>query len=126
MNRVLIIAVAALALLASSKKLAAHDERLHKGNALTGEIVAVAADGLQLKTKTETVKVKFSSKTKFELDKKMVDKGQVRQGDRIGVIGSKLPTGEVMANEVILGLPAPRPAGETKTGSGAKEKSEQK
>jgi len=27
-----------------------------------------------------TVKVKFSSKTKFELDKKAVDKSQVRQG----------------------------------------------
>ena len=30
----------------------AHDERLHKGNAVTGEIVAVTADGLELKTKT--------------------------------------------------------------------------
>ena|SRR6267378_3362916 len=99
MNRILMIAVAALGLLASSTKLTAHDERLHKGNALTGEIVAVTADGLQLKTKTETVKVKFSSKTKFELDKKMVDKSQVRQGDRIGVIGSKLPTGEWMAKK---------------------------
>jgi hypothetical protein len=53
------------------------------------------------------VKVKFSSKTKIELDKK-VDKISVRQGDRAGVIGSKLPTGELMANEVILGVPAPK------------------
>ena len=51
--------------------------------------------------------MKFSSKTKFELDKKAVDKNQVRQGDHAGVIGNKLPTGEVMANEVLLGLPAP-------------------
>ncbi len=42
--------------------LMAHDERLHKGNALTGEIVSVSADGLQLKTKTDTINVKFSSK----------------------------------------------------------------
>jgi len=113
----------ALALLASSN-LAAHDERLHKGNAVTGEIVGVTGDGLQLKTKTETVKVKFSSKTKFELDKQMVDKSQVRQGDRAGVIGSKLPTGEVMANEVLLRLPAPKPATGAKADPGGKKTTE--
>ncbi len=105
MFRLLASCFAAATLLASLSL--AHDERLHKGNALTGEIVAVTADGLQLKTKTDTVTVKFSSKTKFELDKKAVDKSHVRQGDRVGVIGNKLPTGEVMANEVVLGLPAP-------------------
>jgi hypothetical protein len=53
------ICFAAATLLASLS--VAHDERLHKGNALTGEIVAVTADGLQLKTKTDTVQVKFSA-----------------------------------------------------------------
>jgi hypothetical protein len=105
MFRLLMTCFAAVMLLASLSF--AHDERPHKDNALTGEIVAVTADGLQLKTKTDTVTAKFSSKTKFELDKKAVENGQVRQGDRAGVIGNKLPTGEVMANEVILGLPAP-------------------
>jgi hypothetical protein len=100
----------------------AHDERLHKANALTGEIVSVTADGLQLKTKTDTVKVKFSSKTKFELDKKAVDKSQVRQGDHAGVIGSKLPTDEVMANEVLLGLPAPG----ARAGAGTKKAADPK
>ena len=87
------ITLAATTLLATSI-LVAHDERLHKGNALTGEVVSVSADGLQLKTKTDTVKVKFSSKTKFEHDKKTVDKSYVKTGDRAGVIGSKLPSGE--------------------------------
>jgi hypothetical protein len=105
MFRLLMTCFAVAMLLASLSF--AHDERLHKDNALTGEIVSVTADGLQLKTKMDTVTVRFSSKTKFELDKKAVDKSQVRQGDRAGVIGNKLPTGEVMANEVILGLPAP-------------------
>jgi hypothetical protein len=105
MFRLLMTCFAAATLLVSLSF--AHDERLHKANALTGEIVSVTADGLQLKTKTDTVTVKFSSKTKFELDTKAVDKSQVRQGDRAGVIGNKLPTGAVMANEVILGLPAP-------------------
>src|SRR5687767_6002029 len=109
MKRILMQAVAALAFLASSTVASAHDERLHGKNALTGEIVATTADGFQLKTKADTVTIKFSSKTKFEHDKKAVDKSHVRKGDRAGVIGSKLPTGEVMANEVILGLPAPSP-----------------
>jgi hypothetical protein len=44
------------------------------------------------------VKVKFSSKTKFEHNKKAVDKSHVKVGDRAGVVGNKLPTGEWMAN----------------------------
>jgi hypothetical protein len=110
MNRVRSTVCVAIALLASSTVASAHDERLHGKNAMTGEIVQAGADGLQLKTKTDTVTVKFSSKTRFEHDKKEVDKTHVRKGDRAGVIGSKLPTGEVMANQVILGLPAPQPA----------------
>ena len=110
MNRILSTALATLALLATSTVASAHDERLHGANALTGEIVSTTADGLQLKTKADTVTVKFSSKTKFEHDKKEVDKTHVKKGDRAGVIGSKLPTGEVMANQVILGLEAPKAA----------------
>jgi hypothetical protein len=88
----------------------AHDEGLHGANAVTGQVVSANADGMELKTRSDTVKVKFSSKTKFEHDKKAVDKSHVKVGDRAGVVGNKLPTGEWMANEVILGLPAPNPA----------------
>lgn len=109
MNRLLIHTFAALALLVSSTVAFAHDSRLHGPNALTGEVVSANSDGLQLKTKTDTVTVKFSSKTKFEHDKKDVDKSHVKIGDRAGIVGSKLPTGEWMANQVILGLPAPTP-----------------
>ncbi len=115
MNRMLTTAVATLALLVSSTMLWGHDERLHGANAVTGQITAVSADGIDLKVRDNTVKVKFSSKTKFEHDKKAVDKSHVKVGDRAGVVGSKLPTGEWMANEVILGLPAPNPS--AKSGS---------
>ncbi len=37
-------------------------------------------------------------------------KSRVKVGDRASVLGNKLPTGEWVANEVILGLPAPNPA----------------
>jgi hypothetical protein len=110
MRRVLVTAVLTVALLMSAAQLWSHDERLHGANALTGQIVAVTADGLDLKVRTETIKVKFSSKTKFEHNKKTVDKGHVKVGDRAGVVGNKLPGGEWMANQVILGLPAPAAA----------------
>jgi len=110
MNRMLMTTFAALALLVSTTMLGGHDERLHGANAVTGQITAVNADGMDLKVRDNTVKVKFSSKTKFEHDKKAVDQSHVKVGDRAGVVGNKLPTGEWMANEVILGLPAPNPS----------------
>jgi hypothetical protein len=124
MKRMLMTGVVTVALLASLTVLSAHDERLHGANAVTGQIVAASADGMELKTRTDTVKVRFSSKTKFEHDKKAVDKNHVKVGDRAGVIGNKLPGGEWMANEVLLGLPAPNPAASGK--STEKKEAEQK
>lgn len=100
------LGLAALALLLGSLQLGAHDDKIHK--ATVGEVAAATADGLDLKTKDGTVKVRYSSKTTFELNGKPADKSGVKRGDRVGVIGSKLPTGELMAREVILGVPAPK------------------
>jgi hypothetical protein len=106
--------LATLALLTTATVVSGHDDRLHGPNAMTGEIVNASADGLHLKTKAATVTVKYSSKTKFEHDKKDVTKSHVKTGDRAGVIGSKQPNGDVIANLVILGLPAPKAASEAK------------
>jgi len=125
MNRIVTMAVTTLALLVSSTMLLGHDERLHGANAVTGQIVTASPDGMELKTRTDTVTVKFSSKTKFEHDKKLADKSHVKVGDRAGVVGNKLPTGEWMANEVILGLPAPNAAAAPKDG-GTKKAPEHK
>jgi hypothetical protein len=84
-----------------STALWAHDDKIHK--ATIGAVSTVAADGLELKTKTGVVKVKYSSRTRFERDKKPVDRSNVRKGEALGVIGNKLPTGELMAIEVLLG-----------------------
>ncbi|MBA3975023.1 MAG: hypothetical protein C0504_12505 [Candidatus Solibacter sp.] len=112
MKRRLTLAVAAAALLLGTAQLSAHDDKIHK--ATIGEVAAATADGLDLKTKTGIVKVKYSSKTKFELNEKHATKAGVRIGERVGVIGTKLPTGEIMANEVILGVPAPAAAAQKK------------
>lgn len=106
-RRLMVATVTATLLLLGSTQLMAHDDKIHK--ATVGEVAAATADGLDLKTKTGIVKVKYSSKTTFELNKKPAEKVAVKLGDRVGVIGSKLPTGELMANEVILGVPAPKP-----------------
>lgn len=91
-----------------------HDDKIHK--ATVGEVAAATADGLDLKTKDGIVKVKYSSRTTFELGKKAAEKSAVKLGDRVGVIGSKLPTGELMAKEVLLGVPAPKDSGAKKKG----------
>jgi hypothetical protein len=62
MNRMLITAAAALALLVCSTVLWGHDERLHGANAVTGQVVAANADGMELKTRTDTVKVSFPAR----------------------------------------------------------------
>jgi hypothetical protein len=115
MNRMLMTAVCALAVLTSSAMLWGHDERLHGANALTGQITAVNANWIDLKVRTGTVKVRFSSRTKFERDKKAADRSHLKVGDHAGVVGNKLPNGDWMANEVILGLPAPNPGGSGKS-----------
>jgi hypothetical protein len=102
-----------------SLPLAAHDDKIHK--ATVGLVAAATKDGLDLNTKTGMVKVKYSSKTTFELDNKPAERKNVRVGDRVGVLGSKLPSGDLMANEVILGVPEQKPAKAT-----AEKKSEHK
>ena len=104
--------MAAAALLLGSIQLSAHDDKIHR--ATVGEVTAANGGGLSLKTKDGIVKVKYSSRTTFELEKKPAEKAAVKTGDRVGVIGSKLPTGELMANEVILGAPAPKSVGAKK------------
>ena len=106
-RRLMVASATATLLLLGCMQLMAHDDKIHK--ATVGEVTAATADGLDLKTKDAVVKVKYSSKTTFELKEKPAAKADVKVGDRVGVIGSKLPTGELMANEVILGVPAAKP-----------------
>jgi hypothetical protein len=112
MTRRLALGAVAMGLLIGSVQMVAHDDKIHR--ATVGEVAAATATGLDLKTKDGVVKVKYSSKTTFELNKKPADKSGVKVGDRIGVIGSKLPTGELVAREVLLGLPTPKAPTEKK------------
>jgi len=93
MNRLFGTMILALTLLAPTSTWA-HDPKLHKGNVVTGEVASVANDSFELKTKTGVTKVTFSGKTKFEHGKETVEKSHLQKGDRVGVIGTKLPTGD--------------------------------
>jgi hypothetical protein len=82
----------------------AHDARLHQANATTGEVTSVASDNFDLKTEKGNVKVTFSSKTSFEHGGAKLDKSHLMKGDQVGVIGTKLPSGEIVAKEILLGV----------------------
>ena len=101
MNRILITIIAAVALTSSS--LVAHDASKHKGKPVQGEVVSSASDRFELKTEAGVVPVTFSSKTKFEHGNATVDKTHVTKGAHVSVFGTKLPSGEMVAREVLIG-----------------------
>jgi hypothetical protein len=92
-----------LALASSVLVLSAHEAGEHAGKPTKGEIAAVAADSFQLKTALGTVKVSFTAETKFEHGEQVVDKSHLMKGEKITVFGTKLPSGEIAAKEVVLG-----------------------
>ena len=102
MKKQIIAALIAGCLLAPSAALA-HDASKHKGKGVRGEVVNISKDQLELKTETGTLAVTFSSKTKFEHGNATVDSTHVTKGAQISVFGTKLPTGEMVAKEVLIG-----------------------
>jgi hypothetical protein len=101
-----------LVLTSSVLVLSAHEAEKHSGKPTMGEIAAVAADGLQMKTAMGTVKVSFNEETKFEHGDQVVDKSHLMKGEKITVFGTKLPSGEIVAKEVVLGaMDMDHPAG---------------
>ena len=105
----------------------AHDAKLHKGKSTTGEILSVAADRLEIRTPAGTVKISFTEKTKFEHGKEAVDKTHLKIGDTISVIGTKLPSGELVAKEILLGVTKPSDKMDhSKMGQGSKPATDHK
>lgn len=102
MKHILVTVLMVVGLLAPGA-LMAHDAKLHKGKATTGEVVSVGDDRFEMKTGAGNTTVSFSSKTKFEHGKQKVDKTHLTNGAKVSVIGTKLPSGEIVAREVLLG-----------------------
>ena len=89
--------------LAAVGDLSAHDVSKHKGNATEGEIVAVADDSFVMKTAKGNVTVTLNKDTKIEHADQVVDKTHLMKGEGVTVFGTKLPSGQLVAKEVVMG-----------------------
>ena len=100
----------------------AHEPSKHKGKATEGEIVSLAGDRFEMKTATGNVTVTFSDKTKFEHGDQAATKDHLKKGEHVSVIGTKLPTGELVAREVLLGASGSHKGPQSKAGQGQQSK----
>jgi len=94
--------ILALVSLFAIPTVSAHDASLHKGKPVRGKVVSMADNGLTLKTDTGTTTVTFQDKTTFERGDVHASSQDIKEGDQVTVFGTKLPTGELVAREVLL------------------------
>lgn len=80
----------------------AHDASLHKGKPTVGKVESLSEQGVTLKTARGTTPVTFQDKTKFERGDAHASPQEIQQGDHLTVFGTKLPSGELVAREVLL------------------------
>jgi hypothetical protein len=80
----------------------AHDASLHKGKPTVGKVASLSENGVNLKTARGTTPVTFQDKTKFERGDAQVSVKEIQTGDQLTVFGTKLPSGELVAREVLL------------------------
>jgi len=80
----------------------AHDARLHKGKPTVGEVESLSEKGVTLKTARGTTPVTFQDKTTFERGEAQASAQEIQTGDQLTVFGTKLPSGELVAREVLL------------------------
>src|SRR5215510_2198919 len=80
----------------------AHDASLHKGKPIVGKVVSLSDNGLTLQTATGTTTVTFQDKTTFERGDAKASPQEIQKGDQLTVFGTKLPSGELVAREVLL------------------------
>ena len=120
-----LLSVAALLVLTTGLSFA-HDPSKHKGKPVQGEVVSSAADRFEIKTAAGVVPVTFSSKTKVEHGDATVDRTHVTKGVHVSVFGTKLPSGEMVAREVLIGTGSGHTEhGATKQASPERSKSKQ-
>ena len=99
MQRYLFATILAISLLS------AHDARLHKGKATTGEVVSVSEGKMEIKTASGPLTVTLNNKTKYEHGTKAAAKSHLQKGQRVSVFGTKLSTGELVAREIVIAAP---------------------
>ena len=83
----------------------AHDLSQHKGKGTKGEIVSIENDRIELKTSAGAKSVTITDKTTFERGSEKISKADLKKGDQVTVFGTKLATGELVAQEIMLASP---------------------
>lgn len=103
--------IVALALLVPIAAVA-HEASQHKGKPTEGEVVSVEGDRLSISTADGPVVVTLTEATKLEQGDQPTGRDAVKRGVHLSVFGTKLPSGELVAREVIV-----HPAGGGRPGS---------
>lgn len=83
----------------------AKDAKKPKEQKTSGEVVAVAGDRLELKTKKGTVTVLLTGKPKITMGGAEISLAALRNGAKVTVVGITQASGEIVAREIRL--PAP-------------------
>jgi len=101
MTHMIFTALAFAAVLTGSAAYA-HDTSLHKGKPTVGTVESRSEKGVNLKMSRGTTAVTFQDKTKFERGDAQASAEEIQTGDHLTVFGTKLPSGEFVAREVLL------------------------
>ena len=105
LHRLILIFLVAVAFVPISSKA---DERwMFKRKPIQGEITRKGEHTIEVRSKKvieeSTSNVTFTKETKFKKGSDYVGEEDLREGDSVAVIGSKLPSGELVAREVLIG-----------------------
>ncbi|MBN8900884.1 MAG: hypothetical protein J0H57_07600 [Rhodospirillales bacterium] len=89
--------------LAASPALA-HDPKLHKGPKVSGKVVSIQGDRLEVGTDSGPVAVTLTPETSYEsgADGGKATKAALKVGQTVMVSGHKLESGAVAASEVMI------------------------
>lgn len=82
----------------------AHDPKLHKGPKVSGKVVSVKGDRLEVGTDSGPVAVTLTPETSYEsgTDGGKATKAALKEGQTVMVSGHKLESGAVAASEVMI------------------------
>lgn len=108
------VALMAMAALLLPAGVAAAGAKKPKDPETKGEIVGVADDRLQLKTKKGTVTVLLTQKPRIAMGQAEVSAAALKRGMKVTVVGKAEDSGEIVAREIRL--PASHPQTPMPTG----------
>ncbi|HEV8718005.1 MAG TPA: DUF5666 domain-containing protein [Candidatus Binatia bacterium] len=99
----------------------AHDVSLHKGKPTRGTVTSKTENGLELQTAKGKLTVTFQPNTNFERGDEKATREVIQVGDQVTVFGTKLPSGELVAREVLLSTKDKHAAAESKSTDASQE-----